>query len=93
MAVAVTWNSMWGQLKGFEQNALIDFGRALDGGERDGFVRWVETRSSKVQVDVLDNAPVELQEYMYNRGVLEPAAVFALEVKSKTPIIDMRLHD
>ena len=88
--VAIRWDDIWGQFKLMPHEMMREFANALDDGEDGGFERWLRSRSPKVQVEILQNAPVELQRHLYDEGILEVEAVFKLGIRSDTPVKDMR---
>ena len=91
MGVNFDWHQLWAEFKTMPDDMKAQVAKTLDGGERNGFERWLESRSPKTQVAVLDNAPDELKEHLYKHGILAPAAVFALDIRSKTKVVDRRL--
>lgn len=90
MGASLEWRQLWGEFKTMPDEMKAQVALSLDGGEQRGFENWVESRSPKAQVDVLDNAPDDIKEYFYKRNILSPFAVFAMDIKSKTPVKDMR---
>ena len=92
MAVTFAWSTLWAEFKRMPDEMKEEVGRSLDAGEEGGFEDWLRSRSPKAQVDVLDNAPEQLQKYMYDQNVLTPYAAFAMDIQSPTIVRDRRIN-
>lgn len=90
MGIEIRWSDAWGQFRMMPVEMKQAFAIALDDGESNGFERWLKSRSPRVQVEILDNAPEQLREHLRDCGALSPLAAFAMEVKSDTKVVDRR---
>lgn len=91
MGTNLRWDQLWAEFKTMPNEMKVQIAVSLDNGEAAGFERWLAGRSPKAQIDILDNAPDDLKQHFYKRGLLSPFAVFALDIQSHTPVRDRRL--
>ena len=89
--VTIAWPDLWGATKGMTPENQKALAAQLDDTEG-GFPHWIRTRSPKVQVEVLGNAPESVVEYMYRQNVLAPEAVNKLNLPyhATAKIVDHR---
>ena len=90
-SVCLSWSDLWPATKGMSASNQRALAEQLDDTEG-GFPHWIRTRSPKVQVEVLGNAPESVVEYMYRQNVLAPEAVNKLNLPyhATAKIVDHR---
>lgn len=87
MSVTWGWDSFWSSMKSMPVETLAGVGREW---RNDEFTHWVESRSPKTQIEVLESAPEAIQVYFRSKNALSPYAIMKLGIPSSTRIIDKR---
>lgn len=87
----IPWSQLWSEFRTMPDEMKVELVRSLDAGEYEGFENWLRSRSPKVQVTILDNAPDELKRHLYDQGILSPETVNDLGIRSFTRVRDNRI--
>ena len=71
----LSWSDLWPIALGMPHYTLAELGHQL--GD-DDFVDWLRTRSPRVQLEVVEDAPEALKQHLYREHALCGATVMAL---------------
>jgi hypothetical protein len=82
--VIIGWPDFWSTLKEMTPDCLAAVGREWHGED---FTKWVNSRSPRVQVEILENAPESIQQYFYSKNVIRPFAIAALGIRPSRKVI------
>lgn len=87
MAVNWPWSTFWGALKAMPTEGRVNLGRELGG---DDFVTWVHSRSPKVQIEILEEAPKPTQQFFYSQLSSFTTEALGIEPQVKLKTITIR---